>query len=168
MTSLKLLAAALLAGAALTASAQDPAFAAQHPEAAKRVADSLASPWKYKTKRLSRAEVDGFLSRPDSVIFIDLRRPDEFIKFGSFPVFLSVQLKDLDKQLAWVPKDRQIVTVSNHAQRAGIAGDLLTSKGYNVVGATGAEEYEALGGKAVAHIEPPAPRVATAASQPKS
>ena len=168
MTTLKLLVASLLAGAAFAASAQESAYATQHPDAAKAVAASLAAPWKYKTKRLSRAEVDGYLAKPDSVIFVDLRRPDEFIKFGSFPVFLSVQLKDLDKQLAWVPKDRAIVTVSNHAQRAGVAGDLLTSKGFNVVGATGAEEYEVLGGKSVSHIEAPAPRVASSASQPKS
>ena len=168
MSTIRILVATLLASAVFAATAQESAYAVANPKAAQRVNESLNSPWKYKTKRLSRAEVDAYLARPDAVLFVDLRRPDEFITFGSFPVFLSVQIKDLDKQLAWVPKERLIVTVSNHAQRAGLAGDLLTAKGFNVVGATGAEEYEVAGGTNVAHLNPPPPRVAGAASQPKS
>jgi len=125
----------------------------------------LAQPWKYKAKRLARAEVDALLAKPDSVLFVDLRAPAELIQFGSFPVFLSVQNKDLERALAWLPKDRAIVTVSNHAQRAGAAADLLTARGFNVAGATGAEEYEVQGGTAVAHL---VPRVANAASAPRS
>jgi rhodanese-related sulfurtransferase len=162
-----LLVATLLAGAAFAATAQDIAGGASDPAAVKRVNDSLASPWKFKTKRLSRTDVDALLAKPDSVIFIDLRRPDEFIKFGSFPVFLSVQNKDLEKQLAWLPRDRGVVTVSNHSQRAGAAGDLLTAKGFNVLGATGSEEYEVAGGTNVAHVQAPPPRIAGAASQPR-
>jgi rhodanese-related sulfurtransferase len=168
MTSIRFLVAALLAGAFLSSHAQDIAGGAADPAAVKRVNDSLADPWKYKTKRLTRAEVDAQLAKPESVILVDLRRPDEFIKFGSFPVFLSVQNKDLARELAWVPRDRPIVTVSNHAQRAGAAGDLLTANGYTVIGATGAEEYEVQGGKSVAHVQAPPPRVAGAASAPKS
>ena len=167
MNTPRLLVAALLAGAFLTSHAQDIAGGASDPAAVKRVNESLASPWKFKTKRLSKVEVDGLLGKSDSVIFIDLRRPDEFIKFGSFPVFLSVQNKDLEKQLAWLPKDRAIVTVSNHAQRAGAAGDLLTAHGFKVIGATGAEEYEVQGGT-VAHIVAPKPRTAASGATPNS
>ena len=175
MTAHRLLLAALLAGAFVTASAQEPesslapaihvAGGASDPAAVKRVQQYLAAPWKFKAKRLSKAEVDGLLAKPDSVLFIDLRAPAELIQFGSFPVFLSVQNKDLEKELAWLPKDRAIVTVSNHSQRAGAAADLLAAKGFNVVGATGAEEYEVEGGTAVAHI---VPRAAGAASAPRS
>jgi rhodanese-related sulfurtransferase len=168
MIANRLLLAALLAGTFVTASAQQIAGGAADPAAVKRVEESLAAPWKFKTKRLSKAEVDALLARPDSVIFIDLRRPDEFITFGSFPVFLSVQNKDLDKQLAWLPRDRAIVTVSNHSQRAGAAGDLLTARGFNVAGATGAEEYEVAGGTSVAHVQAPPPRAPRAASAPKA
>ena len=178
MTSHRLLFAALLAGAFVPASAQEAApqvapqirvaGGASDPAAVKRVQESLDAPWKFKAKRLSKADVDALLAKPDSVIFIDLRAPAEFIQFGSFPVFLSVQNKDLAKQLAWIPRDRAIVTVSNHSQRAGAAADLLTARGFNVVGATGAEEYEVAGGTAVAHLVPRAPRVAGGASAPKS
>ena len=141
---------------------------ASDPAAVKRVQESLAAPWKYKARRLARAEVDALLAKPESVVFIDLRRPDEFITYGGFPVFLSVQNKDLEKQLAWLPRDKVIVTVSNHAQRAGAAADLLASKGFNVAGATGAEEYEVQGGTNVAHLAPPVRRAAVAASTPRS
>jgi len=125
---------------------------------------AAAQVWKYKTRRLVSTEVDTLLAKPEKLLVLDLRRPDELIKYGSFPVFLNIQNKALEQQLAYLPKDRAILTVSNHAQRAGAAGDLLTAKGYNVVGATGSEDYEQQGGKAVAHIQPPAPRTAAAAS----
>jgi rhodanese-related sulfurtransferase len=177
MITHRFLLAALLAGVFVSASAQDAALrstspinvagGASDPAAVKRVQESFAAPWKYKSKRLSKADVDALLAKSDSVIFIDLRQPAEFIEFGTFPVFLSVQNKDLEKQLAWIPRDRTIVTVSNHSQRAGAAADLLTSKGFNVAGATGAEEYEVSGGTTVAHLVP-RPRVAPVASAPKT
>ncbi len=167
MTSIKHLAATAFAIVALCANAQPPALSpAKDPEAIARVA-RYANDWKFKAHRLSRAEVDALLAKPQDVVFVDLRRPDEQIRFGSFPVFLSIQNDQLEKQLAWLPKDRGIVTVSNHSQRAGAAADLLAARGYRVIGATGAEEYEVAGGTAVAHLQAPAPRVA-AASAPKS
>ena len=176
MTAHRFLLAALLAGAFVSVSAQDAglrstppitiAGGASDPAAVKRVQESLDAPWKYKSKRLSKAEVDALLAKSDSVIFIDLRQPAEFIQFGTFPVFLSVQNSDLEKQLAWIPRDRTIVTVSNHSQRAGAAADLLTAKGFNVAGATGSEEYEVAGGTTVAHLVP-RPRVDAAAVAPK-
>jgi len=177
MTTPRFLVAALFAGAFACASAQEPsqqqqpwrvAGGASDPAAVKRVQESLAAPWKYKARRLARAEVDALLAKPESVVFIDLRRPDEFITYGSFPVFISVQNKDLERQLAWLPRDKVIVTVSNHAQRAGAAADLLASRGFNVAGATGAEEYEVQGGTNVAHLAPPVRPAAAGASTPRS
>ena len=174
----RLLLAALFATALAPAFAQDAdgplanpihiAGGAADPAAVARVKQFVDAPWKYKAKRLSKAEVDALLAKPDQVLFIDLRTPAEFIQYGSFPVFLSIQNKDLEKSLAWLPRDRQIVTVSNHSQRAGAAADLLAARGFNVAGATGSEEYEVEGGTAVAHLVPRAPRVATAASAPRS
>ena len=168
MTSIKLFVAALAAGVVLAANAQAPAIpASKDPEAIARVA-RYANDWKFKAKRLSRDEVDALLARPEAVVFVDLRRPDEQIRFGSFPVFLSIQNDRLEQELAWLPKDRGIVTVSNHSQRAGAAADLLAARGYRVIGATGAEEYEVAGGTAVAHLQAPAPKAAASAPAPKS
>lgn len=129
---------------------------------------AAAAEWKYKTPRLKAAEVDALLAQPDKLLVLDLRRPDELIKYGSFPVFLNIQNKELEKHLAYLPRDRAILTVSNHAQRAGSAGDILTAKGFKVAGATGSEDYENEGGKAVAHIQPPPPRTAQGQGQPQA
>jgi rhodanese-related sulfurtransferase len=155
----------LIQGAALFALALTASYASAQQAATPAAPAAQAAPvWKYKTKHLGVKEVDTLLAQPDKVLLLDLRRPDELIKYGSFPVFLSIQNKDLEQHLAYLPKDRAILTISNHAQRAGAAGDLLTAKGYKVVGAAGSEDYENEGGKAVAHIQPPAPRSASAAS----
>ena len=52
--------------------------------------------------------------------------------------------------------------MSNHAGRALKIGDLLISKGYNVVGAVGVQNYEEEGGK-LTRIEPKAPATAAVA-----
>lgn len=153
MKTLNILALTALLGAATLAHAQAPAASAP-----------AATEWKNKTPRLKAPEVDALLAQPEKLLVLDLRRPDELIKYGSFPVFLNIQNKDLAKHLAYLPKDRAILTVSNHAVRAGLAGDLLAEKGYKVVGATGSEDYEHEGGKAVVHIQPPQPRAQAAGS----
>jgi rhodanese-related sulfurtransferase len=108
-----------------------------------------------KSKKLSRAEIDQLLAQPERVLFIDVRRPDEVSSIGGFAVYLSIQVADLEKHLAEIPKDRLIVTVSNHANRAVRAADLLDSKGFKVVGAAGVEDYEAEGGTPVKIAVPP-------------
>ena len=160
---MKLQARPLLAALALVFTSQ---LAAAQQAAAPAAAASAAAPqkWKYSTSRLTYGQVDRWLAQPDKIVVLDVRRPDELIKYGSFPVYLNIQNKDLEKHLAYLPKDRWIITVSNHAQRAGAAGDLLTAKGFKVLGATGSEDYEQEGGKAVTHIQPPPPRTAAAAS----
>jgi rhodanese-related sulfurtransferase len=115
---------------------------AQSPEATK---PALAVPT-YKAKTLARAEVDALLAKPDKLLIVDVRRPDELTRIGGFPVYLNVQSKDIEKYLAFIPKDRLIVTVSNHAVRAGVTADLLASKGFKVAGAVGVQNYEAEGG----------------------
>lgn len=121
----------------------------------------VAPPWVYKTKQLEKAQVDALLAKPEKLVIIDLRRPDELVKYGSFPVYLNVQLKELPNVLAFIPKDRTILTVSNRAHRAGAAGDLLTSKGFKVAGATGSEDYREAGGTIV-KVEVPVRPVAAA------
>ena len=100
----------------------------------------------FKAHVLSREELDALLAQPDKILVIDVRRPDEVSSIGGLPVYLSIQIKDLEKSLAWIPKGRSIVTVSNHAARAGRAADLLASKGFKVAGAAGAQTYEQQGG----------------------
>lgn len=153
-------AAALLASLALGLGLP---LAGQAQGSAPAPAGAASAPvWKYQTQRLSRTQVDALLARPEQIVVLDIRRPDELIKYGSFPAFINIQHKDLEKHLAYLPRDRVILTVSNHAQRAGAAGDLLSSKGFKVAGATGSEDYEQEGGQQVQHIQAPPPRAAAA------
>jgi rhodanese-related sulfurtransferase len=102
-----------------------------------------------KAKILTRAEFDGLLATPGRVLVIDVRRPTEIAMNGGFPVYLNIQAADLEKHLAEIPRDKLLVLVSNHAQRAGIAADLLEGKGFKIAGAIGAQVYESEGGKLV-------------------
>jgi rhodanese-related sulfurtransferase len=117
-----------------------------------------------KAHVLSPTELDKLLASPDKVLLIDVRRPDEVSSIGGFPVYLSIQSSELEHSLAWIPKGRSIVTVSNHAGRAGKAADLLASKGFKVVGAIGTQTYETQGGRLVTHIPVPTPKTASAAT----
>ena len=113
-------------------------------------------PWTYKTKQLNRNQVDALLGNPKKLLIIDLRRPDELVKYGSFPAYINLQVKDLPELLDYIPKERTILTVSNRAHRAGAAGDILASHGYKVAGAIGSEDYRAAGGT-ITKVAPPAP-----------
>ncbi|MDI1347772.1 rhodanese-like domain-containing protein [Aquabacterium sp.] len=157
-TAIALLSTAVLS---LPAMAQNAPAA---PATATAASTYVAPPWTYKTQQLSRNDVDKLLGNPKKLLIIDVRRPDELGKNGSFPVYLSVQIKDLPEALEYIPKDRVIVTVSNRAHRAGAAGDLLSSKGYKVAGAVGSLDYAEAGGSIAKITPPPAP--ATSATTP--
>lgn len=116
-------------------------------EPAKKAEAAAPAEYKYKTPKLNRAKFDALLAKPQQLVVIDVRRPDELTTKGGFPVYLSIQASDIEKSLAYIPKGRKIVTVSNHAGRAGAAADLLATKGFKVVGAVGALNYEEEGGK---------------------
>jgi rhodanese-related sulfurtransferase len=104
---------------------------------------------------LTRAEFDALIANPDQILIIDVRRPDEVTANGGFHVYLSIQAKDLENSVAWIPKGRTIITVSNHAARGGVAADLLTKNGFKVAGTIGAQTYEQDGGKLTKIVPPP-------------
>lgn len=122
-----------------------------------------------QAKELTRAEFEDLLTKPDQVLLIDLRRPDEVTKVGGFPAYFSIQIADLDKNLAWIPRDRTIITVSNHATRSGQAADILAKNGFKVAGTVGAQTYEEQGGKLTKIVPPPpaANRTTTAVTEKK-
>ncbi|MDP3333721.1 MAG: rhodanese-like domain-containing protein [Methylococcaceae bacterium] len=131
------------------------AFAAE--EAKKPEAPAAQEQYKPTSKKLNRADFDALLAKPEGVLVIDLRRPDEVSTIGGFPVYLSVQADQLENSLALIPKERAIVTVSNHSGRSGKSADVLASKGFNVAGYLGAQYYEQEGGK-LTKIAIPAPK----------
>jgi rhodanese-related sulfurtransferase len=104
---------------------------------------------KPRTKILTRAEFDALVATPGRILLLDVRRPTEIAMNGGFPVFLNIQANDLEKHLAEIPKGAPLVVISNHAHRAGIAADLLESKGFKIAGAMGAQVYESEGGTVI-------------------
>jgi rhodanese-related sulfurtransferase len=132
------------------------AFAQEPSNPAERSTDThhaLAT----KAKQLTNEEFDTYLAHPEKVLLLDVRRPDEVSSIGGFPVYLSIQANDLKNHLSEIPRDRPIITVSNHAARASVAADLLESSGFKVLGAVGADTYQKAGGKlAVKILIPPA------------
>lgn len=116
-------------------------------------AEAPASP----ARKLSRAEFDALLRNPSAVTVLDVRRPDEVQSIGGFPVYLSIQASELEKFVAFIPRDRAVVPVSNHAGRAGRAAAILEKAGFRVAGVIGAQDYEAEGGTLV-KLAPPAPQ----------
>lgn len=153
-------AAAVIAAAGATAQQA----AAPAPAAAPAVTPANDPAYTYKTLRLNRAAFDALLGKPEDLLVLDIRRPDELTKYGGFPVYLSVQTADVQKSLAYIPRDRLIVTVSNRAHRAGAVGDILTGLGYRVVGAIGVLDYQDEGGT-LTKIAPGAPKATTAQSE---
>jgi rhodanese-related sulfurtransferase len=150
-----------------------PALAQNAPPASSAPAQAasgpqpyVAPPWTYQTKQLTRNEVDRLLGEPKKLLIIDVRRPDELTKYGSFSVYLNVQAGDLPYALDLIPKERVLLLVSNRAHRAGAAGDLLTSKGYKVAGAIGSEDYREAGGNII-KVVPRAPSAAPALAASK-
>ena len=107
-----------------------------------------------KSKKLTRSEFDQLVAKPGSVVVVDVRRPDEHSEIGAFPAFLSIQAADLEKYTNYIPKDRTVITVSNHANRALRAADLLDSKGFKVAGAIGVQDYEGEGGTVNKIVKP--------------
>ncbi len=148
----------------LSASLGISAACAQQSTAAAPGAAAAQQPWAYKAKQLNRADIDALLANPQKILVIDVRRPDEVVAKGSFPVFLNIQIDDLKNNLAYIPKDRAIITVSNRAHRAGAAADILTSNGFKVAGAAGSQDYEEQGGT-IKRITPPPPKTASAATK---
>lgn len=163
MKRTSLILALSLAFSGIAAHAQQAASAATPAASTASAPAYVAPPWTYKTKQLNRNEVDKLLGNPKKLQIIDLRRPDELVKYGSFPVYLNLQLKDLPDLLDYIPKDRTILTVSNRAHRAGDAGDFLTSKGYKVAGAIGSVDYAEAGGT-ITKVLPRVPAAAPASA----
>jgi rhodanese-related sulfurtransferase len=155
---MKTLKVAILLASTLVAAAPF-AYSADAPAAAHAVAPAS------KAHILSREELDKLLAQPTKTLVIDVRRPDEVSSIGGLPVYLSIQAKDLESSTAWIPKDRTLVLVSNHAGRAGKAADLLAAKGFKVAGAAGVQLYEKDGGTLTHLAKPAATATAAAGAQ---
>jgi rhodanese-related sulfurtransferase len=109
-----------------------------------------------KVKQLHKADVDALLAAPDHMTMVDVRSPGEIAFWGAFPVYINAEVAEgdakaagLEKRLAELPKDRDIVTVATTADRATAAATVLASHGFKVAGAVGVQAYAGEGGELV-------------------
>ena len=59
------------------------------------IAQESAKAPAFKAHVLTVPELNALIAKPDHLLFIDVRRPDEDTSIGGFPVYLSVQAEDL-------------------------------------------------------------------------
>ncbi len=116
MKTITRIAGLALALSALPAVAQQAAAPAPSTPTASAPAPAVTPAndpaYTYKTQRLNRAAFDALLSKPEQLVVLNIRRPDELTKVGGFPVYLSIQTADVQRSLPFIPRDRLIVTVS--------------------------------------------------------
>jgi rhodanese-related sulfurtransferase len=159
MRTTSILLAAFLAASASSTLAQQASAPATGAAPAAPGTPANDPAYTYKTLRLNRLAFDALNARPEQLLVIDLRRPDELTKIGGFPVYFSLQPSDVQRSLSLIPRDRLIVTVSNRAHRAGAVGDILAGLGFHVVGAIGVLDYQDEGGQ-LTKLVAPLPRAA--------
>ena len=138
----------------------NPVLLARRSVLAMVAAASLGPAWAASPSEsgvLDNAAFDALVADPSKVLIIDVRRPDEISANGGFPVYLNVQPDQIEARAASIPRDRVLITVSNHAARAKKAAATLAALGFKVAGAIGAQNYEEAGGK-LTRVATPAPK----------
>jgi hypothetical protein len=55
-----------------------------------------------KAHVLTNVEFDKLREHPEKLLIIDLRRPDELSSRGGFPIYLNIQIDQLEQSLAWI------------------------------------------------------------------
>lgn len=68
-------------------------------------------------------------SEGEKPLVVDVREPDEF-EAGHIDQAMLAPLGSVDKDLAGVAKDREIILVCRSGRRSGIAAKLLSERGY--------------------------------------
>jgi rhodanese-related sulfurtransferase len=92
-------------------------------------------------KKLGYEEIVKLLEKPQDVLFIDVREPNEIELTGTLKGALTIPVGQLAARLKEVPKGRPVVPFCKLGGRATRAANLLEEKGYRTVGIFGLEEY---------------------------
>jgi rhodanese-related sulfurtransferase len=92
-------------------------------------------------KKLAYEEIVQLLDKPGTVLFIDVREPNEIEVTGTLKGALTIPVGQLEGRLKEVPTDKPVVAFCRRGGRATRAANLLDEKGYKTVGIFGLEEY---------------------------
>lgn len=80
-------------------------------------------------KEISPGELQLLLDSGQDYILLDVRQPWEF-KICQLPNSINIPLNDLDKSVAQLPDDKEIVTICHHGVRSKQAAIILEQSGY--------------------------------------
>jgi len=92
-------------------------------------------------KKITYEELVKLLEKPQDVLFIDVREPNEIEVTGTLKGALTIPVGQLADRLKEVPKDKPVVAFCRRGGRATRASNLLDEKGYKTLGVFGLEEY---------------------------
>jgi rhodanese-related sulfurtransferase len=92
-------------------------------------------------KKISYDELAKLLQHPQSVLFIDVREPNEIAVTGTLKGALTIPLGQLESRLKEVPKDKPIAPFCKAGGRAAHAAAILSQHGYRTVGVFGLDDY---------------------------
>lgn len=71
----------------------------------------------------------------DKVFILDVREPKELEEFGALKGYVNIPLRDVEKRLAEIPKDRPVLVACSLGVRAARAAATLKNNGYENVDA---------------------------------
>lgn len=83
-------------------------------------------------KEISPRELQVLLDSGQEYMLLDVRQPWEF-KICQLPNSINISLNDLDKSVAQLPDEKEIVTICHHGVRSKQAAILLEQCGYTKV-----------------------------------
>ena len=93
------------------------------------------------SKKITYEELVKLLEKPQDVLFIDVREPNEIEVTGTLKGALTIPVGQLADRLKEVPKHKPVVAFCRRGGRATRASNLLDEKGYKTLGVFGLEEY---------------------------
>ncbi len=85
---------------------------------------------------IDAAELAGRLGTSAAPVVLDVRDPDE-VEEWSIPGSINVPVRELDRRIGEVPRDREVVTVCASGNRSAAAADLLAGRGLRVANLRG-------------------------------
>lgn len=72
------------------------------------------------------------LDKENNLFLLDVRMPEEVAE-GRIEGVVNIPLPEIEKRIAEIPKDKEIITICARGGRASAAMFLLNDKGYNQV-----------------------------------
>lgn len=96
--------------------------------------------------------------RNDGTVFLDVREPHELEELGTLRGYVNIPVKQLEKRMSELPKDKLIVPFCKRGVRAATAAELLKKNGYRVAGSAGFTELREREPKRIVYPKPQPPK----------